>query len=176
MFIKACTGLIESLSNEGHKEVNNLLAREKDGDGGFTLSNSRLRATFAHVQSQYMKLFLPGNNKKNMQEKEQIEEAICVIAESVAYYDCAYRRFADNAAMAINALIVNKFSKSIESAMFKFGYFLSLFCFFCVFLVFFLVFVWFFCFSVFRFKHNTIKTTNLKKNIKKTKIGEGVKW
>lgn len=64
------------------------------------------------------------SNKSNSRNDEsdcswKNEQAITVMAQCVSYYDLGYRRFADNVAMAINSLLIKKFSKQIESSMFK---------------------------------------------------------
>ncbi|ETO25748.1 myxovirus resistance 1 [Reticulomyxa filosa] len=129
--------LITYLQQKTLQEVMELLEREREMDE-FTLSSHRLLNTYETAKNQFERIFptslevtlfffmalnfcknLQKNNKKTESGKEIIRKGVIVMAQSVSYYDLAYRRFADNVSMAINSLLINKFSKSIESHMFK---------------------------------------------------------
>ena len=91
-----------------------LLQREQESD--FTLSSGRLHATFQQANDQLTVAF---NLKKNDESQFDQHEGVMIMATSIAYYDMAFRRFADVVTMSIESVLFRDLCKKIDSYLRK---------------------------------------------------------
>jgi hypothetical protein len=90
----------------------------------FTLSKANLRHVYQQAFQQLSKLFDEEINDtlkalENSGESYLVEEAIMVMAESLAYYDQSYRRYGDVVAMAMEHSMFREFSDEVHNHLFS---------------------------------------------------------
>ena len=84
--------------------------------GEFTLSTQRLHATYTNALDQLCEAF--GVKKKNESQFDE-NEAVMIMSNAIAYYDLAFRRYADITAMAIEDMLFNAFTNNIDAVIRK---------------------------------------------------------
>jgi len=89
----------------------------------FTLSKANLRHVYQQAFQQLSKLFDEEINDtlkilESSGESYLVEEAIMVMAESLAYYDQSYRRYGDVVAMAMEHSMFREFSDEVHNHLF----------------------------------------------------------
>ena len=110
----AAMDLLEQVTEETMKHCLYLMERELKSDS--TLSTQRLHATYTNALDQ---LCLAFNVEKKSEQQFNENEAIMIMANAIAYYDLAFRRFADVTAMAIEDLLFNGFVNKIDAVIRK---------------------------------------------------------
>ena len=104
--------LINDLTNSVMEQAMTLLNREIESE--FTLSTGRLHATYQQALEQLSTAF--GIDRKD-ETKYNENEAIMIMANAVAYYDLAFRRYVDVLAMTIEDVLFRGVCKKLDSAI-----------------------------------------------------------